>query len=132
MASTLTIVVLSGRIIISIFNEYETVIVVGHRRWLIKRGVEGSVLLHQRTVKTQPAFLTDRFIDAIGAGDSFNAGFIHQFLRGKPPDACQRFANLAGSISTTAPGGTGAFDGSIDIHSLAREKYGYAEDQSKK
>ena len=98
----------------------------------IKRGVEGSVLLHQRTVKTQPAFLTDRFIDAIGAGDSFNAGFIHQFLRGKPPDACQRFANLAGSISTTAPGGTGAFDGSIDIHSLAREKYGYAEDQSKK
>lgn len=98
----------------------------------IKRGVEGSTLLHKGTVETQPAFLNDRFADAIGAGDSFNAGFIHQFLLGNPPDACQRFANFAGSISTTAPGGTGAFDGSIDIHSLAREKYGYAKDQSKR
>jgi sugar/nucleoside kinase (ribokinase family) len=47
--------------------------------------------------------------DAVGAGDSFDAGFLHQFVRGAGLDACLASANLAGAFSTTRPGGTEAF-----------------------
>jgi sugar/nucleoside kinase (ribokinase family) len=48
-------------------------------------------------------------VDAIGAGDSFNAGFIHAWIRGWPMERALAYANLAGAWSTTASGGTSAF-----------------------
>jgi sugar/nucleoside kinase (ribokinase family) len=48
-------------------------------------------------------------VDAIGAGDSFDAGFLHQFLRGAKIEECLRYGNLAGAFSTTRSGGTEAF-----------------------
>lgn len=59
---------------------------------------------------SQPAFLNSNQVDAIGAGDSFDAGFIHQFIKGKSLKECLRFAALMGAVNTTAAGGTGAFD----------------------
>ena len=48
-------------------------------------------------------------VDSIGAGDSFDAGFLHQFIRGARIEECLRFGNLAGALSTTRSGGTEAF-----------------------
>ena len=48
-------------------------------------------------------------VDSIGAGDSFAAGFIHQFLRKASLKDCLAFANLAGAYSTTKAGGSEAF-----------------------
>jgi sugar/nucleoside kinase (ribokinase family) len=48
-------------------------------------------------------------IDSVGAGDSFDAGFIHAFIRGQNTEACLRFGNLAAALSVTRPGGTEAF-----------------------
>jgi sugar/nucleoside kinase (ribokinase family) len=48
-------------------------------------------------------------IDPIGAGDSFDAGFLHQFLRGADLTHCLAYGNLCGAFSTTAGGGTEAF-----------------------
>jgi sugar/nucleoside kinase (ribokinase family) len=48
-------------------------------------------------------------VDTVGAGDSFNAGFLHQFIRGKTLEECLEFANLTGAYSTTASGGVEAF-----------------------
>jgi sugar/nucleoside kinase (ribokinase family) len=48
-------------------------------------------------------------VDQVGAGDSFNAGFIHQYLQGASPEECLAYANLAGAYSTTHEGGTEAF-----------------------
>jgi sugar/nucleoside kinase (ribokinase family) len=48
-------------------------------------------------------------VDTIGAGDSFDAGFLHQFIRGAEIAECLRYANLAGALSTTRSGGTEAF-----------------------
>jgi sugar/nucleoside kinase (ribokinase family) len=48
-------------------------------------------------------------VDAVGAGDSFNAGFISQYVRGAGLATCLAYGNLAGAFSTTRPGGTEAF-----------------------
>jgi sugar/nucleoside kinase (ribokinase family) len=48
-------------------------------------------------------------VDTIGAGDSFDAGFLHRFIRGEKIEECLRFGNLAGALSTTGRGGTEAF-----------------------
>jgi sugar/nucleoside kinase (ribokinase family) len=48
-------------------------------------------------------------VDEIGAGDSFDAGFIHQWLRKATLPDCLAFANLAAAYSVTGEGGTEAF-----------------------
>jgi len=48
-------------------------------------------------------------IDPVGAGDSFDAGFIHAYVRGADLSECLAQGNAAGAFSTTRPGGTEAF-----------------------
>jgi sugar/nucleoside kinase (ribokinase family) len=48
-------------------------------------------------------------VDTIGAGDSFNAGFLRSWLHGDDPLRAAAFANLTGALSTLRSGGTEAF-----------------------
>ena len=48
-------------------------------------------------------------VDAVGAGDSFDAGFLSQYVKGKNLDECLAAGNQAGAFSTTRAGGTEAF-----------------------
>ncbi len=48
-------------------------------------------------------------VDTVGAGDSFDAGFLHQYVRGADLQTCLASGNVAGALSTTRPGGTEAF-----------------------
>jgi sugar/nucleoside kinase (ribokinase family) len=48
-------------------------------------------------------------VDTIGAGDSFDAGFLAAYLRGEAPDACAAFGNRVAALSTLRPGGTESF-----------------------
>jgi sugar/nucleoside kinase (ribokinase family) len=75
---------------------------------VIKRGVLGATAYARDAQWETPAHPV-RSIDAVGAGDSFNAGFIHGYLRNWPVERCLRFGALAGAWSTTASGGTAAF-----------------------
>jgi len=76
---------------------------------VVKRGIKGAVCYEQGKLTSSDPFLHDCFVDAIGAGDSFNAGFIYKFLDGCTLDEALQFANLAGAINTTESGGTLAF-----------------------
>jgi sugar/nucleoside kinase (ribokinase family) len=48
-------------------------------------------------------------VDTIGAGDSFDAGFLTHYIRGADLETCLNYGNLAGALSATKPGGTEAF-----------------------
>lgn len=90
---------------------------------VVKQGARGSLLHHNRQCHAFPAFLNKEICDAIGAGDSFNAGFIHQYVRNKPLKECQDFGSLTGAISTTRSGGTKALESKFERHKIAKEKF---------
>ena len=48
-------------------------------------------------------------VDTVGAGDSFDAGFLHEYTRGSDLLTCLANGNKAGAFSTIRPGGTEAF-----------------------
>ncbi|MFY9844858.1 MAG: PfkB family carbohydrate kinase, partial [Terriglobales bacterium] len=55
-----------------------------------------------------PATMVE-IVDPVGAGDSFDAGFLHRFVHGGDLQSCLTAANIAGALSTTRSGGTEAF-----------------------
>jgi sugar/nucleoside kinase (ribokinase family) len=75
---------------------------------VVKLGPQGAVACRDGRRVRAPALPVDA-VDPVGAGDSFNAGFLHQFVRGADLETCLAFGNLAGAYSTTRPGGTEAF-----------------------
>jgi sugar/nucleoside kinase (ribokinase family) len=75
----------------------------------LKMGTNGSMGISDEQQLTVPAFEVLHFVDAIGAGDSFNAGFIRKYIAGASLEDCLREGNLMGALNTTAAGGTGAF-----------------------
>jgi len=75
---------------------------------VMKRGEKGAVASRGGQVFTDAPKKTEP-VDTIGAGDSFDAGFLHQFIRGAALEDCLRFGNLTGALSTTRQGGTEAF-----------------------
>jgi sugar/nucleoside kinase (ribokinase family) len=75
---------------------------------VIKRGAEGAMALRgSKCFQGSP--IKVNAIDAVGAGDSFDAGFISRYVQGADVEACLNYGNLAGALSTTRPGGTEAF-----------------------
>ncbi|HLP73657.1 MAG TPA: carbohydrate kinase family protein [Bacteroidales bacterium] len=92
---------------------------------VVKNGCEGAIAWDGREILRQPAFKNDQIVDCIGAGDSFNAGFISEFIKGAPLKRCLEIGALAGAINTTGAGGTSAF-GSLDmIRKTAKNKFSY-------
>ena len=81
----------------------------------IKMGTEGSLLVSGDERLIERPFINRHFKDAIGAGDSFNAGFIHEYLKGSSWKACLKNGNLMGSLNTTCAGGTTAFTTASEI-----------------
>ena len=93
---------------------------------VVKKGNQGSYTWRDGQLHHQPPFLNESVVDAIGAGDSFNAGFIRRFVQGRPLEECQTFGNLTGALSTTQPGGTAAFRDTGRLIKLAQSKFNYA------
>ncbi len=48
-------------------------------------------------------------VDSVGAGDSFDAGFLYAWLDRRSLKECLAMGNVAGALSTTRAGGTEAF-----------------------
>jgi sugar/nucleoside kinase (ribokinase family) len=79
----------------------------GATRVVAKLGPSGAAILNGGSMVRVPAPEVD-VVDTTGAGDSFDAGFLHAWLRGCPAEECLRYGVAAGSLSTRALGGTKA------------------------
>jgi sugar/nucleoside kinase (ribokinase family) len=75
---------------------------------VVKLGHEGALAQRGMERFTSPS-LKVTAVDAVGAGDSFDAGFLHEYLRGSDLTTCLASGNRAGALSVTRPGGTEAF-----------------------
>jgi len=75
---------------------------------VVKLGEEGALARRGVEEVTSPCVPVE-FVDPVGAGDSFDAGFLHQYVRGADLATCLAWGNRAGAFSTTRPGGTEAF-----------------------
>ena len=91
---------------------------------VVKMGTKGSLLVTPEGRKQLPATLNENVVDAIGAGDSYDAGFVSAFVRGKSLEEYQRIGNLTGAVNTTAAGGTGAFSSLAAVEEAALKHFG--------
>jgi sugar/nucleoside kinase (ribokinase family) len=62
-------------------------------------------------------------VDDVGAGDTFDSGFIHAYLLGAKLEDCLAFANLAAAYSVTKAGGTEAFRDREGLFTFLREQW---------
>lgn len=94
---------------------------------VIKQAAKGATVIKNGKEMHQKALHNSYPVDAIGAGDSFDAGFIYKFIRNAPLDECLGFANLVGAVSTTAAGGTSAIKSFDQVVKIAKQKLGYQQ-----
>jgi sugar/nucleoside kinase (ribokinase family) len=73
----------------------------------IKMGPAGAVA-RQGVQRARAAALPIPLVDTIGAGDSFDAGFLYGYLHGWPLERSLQLATACGSLSTRAHGGVQA------------------------
>lgn len=92
---------------------------------VVKNGSVGAWLQQGDDVIHQPSFLNRKVVDSIGAGDSFDAGFIHKYVQQRPLIECLEFAALTGAVNTTMPGGTTAFEDIDTVKEIARASFNY-------
>jgi ribokinase len=74
---------------------------------IVKLGREGSIAVQDHRLlraKSVPV----RVVDATGAGDAFNGGFLHAYLSGWSTEDCLRAGNICGAMAATRPGGSAA------------------------
>jgi len=74
----------------------------------LKNGSAGAIVQHRKE-RLQVASVPLDPVDTIGAGDSFNAGFLAAWLSGADLHACALTGNITGGLSTQKAGGTEAF-----------------------
>lgn len=89
---------------------------------VIKQGSRGAAYCTGSEVGSVPGYVNSEPVDTVGAGDSFDAGFIYRFLSGYSIKECIKFGNITGAFSTTAAGGTAAVKSLNHVHNYAKEK----------
>jgi sugar/nucleoside kinase (ribokinase family) len=95
---------------------------------VVKRGSRGASVYSDGKRIDRPALKLE-VVDSVGAGDTFNAGFLHQWIRNASLETCLAYGNLAGGLSVTRPGGTEAFNDSAHRKSFF-EQYWHPETQA--
>jgi sugar/nucleoside kinase (ribokinase family) len=87
---------------------------------VVKRGSAAAIC---RSGEEQFSLMppTVKTLDDVGAGDSFGAGFIHQYVKGAQLEDCLAWGNMAGAYSTTKEGGTEAFRDRAALTTFLRE-----------
>ncbi len=86
----------------------------------VKCGRRGALIQQGKDRLAVPE-ITVEPVDTIGAGDSFNAGFLAAWVGGASAEASAEAGNIAGALSTLKPGGTEAFRDSVMARGFLEE-----------
>lgn len=89
----------------------------GRTRVVAKLGAQGCMTTDGDCLVEAKAFPVTP-VDTTGAGDSFDAGFLHAWLGGRPLLECLRWGAACGSLSTRGAGGTGSQADSAEVERL--------------
>jgi sugar/nucleoside kinase (ribokinase family) len=76
---------------------------------VVKQGANGALVTSAAEQFEVPAIPAE-VVDTTGAGDSFNAGFLAEFIKGRELEACAKAGVLAGARNIQKVGGTAAFE----------------------
>ena len=79
---------------------------MGARVVAVKLGAAGAIAVTADGRRAACPALPVEPVDATGAGDSFDAGFVAAWLAGRPLEACLALGVACGSLSTRGVGGT--------------------------
>ena len=71
---------------------------------VIKLGGDGGMAVHCNNTYNAPA-LSVKVVDTVGAGDTFDAGFVYGYLQGWSLDKALKLGIICGSLSTQKSGG---------------------------
>ncbi len=71
----------------------------------VKRGDKGSSVRAGATSIVEPVAPVECLVDTVGAGDSFDAGFLAAWLRGHSLDDCAALGNACGRATVQRRGG---------------------------
>lgn len=75
---------------------------------VVKVGAKGAIAVRSNE-RINSAAVNVETVDPVGAGDSFDAGFLHAYLKGQDLSDCMTAGNAAGALCATRAGGTEAF-----------------------
>ncbi len=92
----------------------------GRTRVVAKLGKDGAAALDGGEVVRVPAYPVEA-VDTTGAGDSFNAGFLHRWLAAAPLVECLRLGAACGALSTRGLGGTATQPTLAEAEALVRQ-----------
>ncbi len=90
-------------------------------RTIAKLGRSGCATLDKGRFVHVPAFQVEP-VDTTGAGDSFDAGFLHAWLQDRPLMECLRWGAACGALSTRASGGTPGQPTAADVEEFLRTR----------
>jgi sugar/nucleoside kinase (ribokinase family) len=89
---------------------------------VVKRG-SGSAICRRGDEQWSLAPPAVQVVDDVGAGDTFDSGFIHSYLLGANMEDCLAFANIAAAYSVTKAGGTEAFRDRSALVNFIRQQW---------
>ena len=83
----------------------------GVKEVVITNGSKGSVIYHDETFYTIPAYQPKKITDATGCGDTYMAGYLYQRVKGS---AIQQSGEFAAAMAALKMESSGPFTGSAD------------------
>ena len=81
----------------------------GFKKIVIKLGPKGAFIKDKNIEQLIPALFPERFVDTIGAGDSFDAGFLQGILEEMSLQEATKMGIKAATMSIEGVGGTETF-----------------------
>jgi sugar/nucleoside kinase (ribokinase family) len=99
-------------------------LLAGHAKIVVVKRGAGSAICRKGDEQWSMSPPAVQVVDDIGAGDTFDAGFIHSFLQGAKLEDCLAFANIVAAYSVTKEGGTEAFRDRRNLLTFLRTQWG--------